>query len=71
MTSAAAQPDSWTLHAPAEARRAFRDRGNCDGGKAAGVLARSTGRGPRSVKHRFPFSGLLFRASGYKMTIVV
>jgi len=49
-----------TLHAPAEARRAFRDRGKSGGGEAAGVLARSTGRGPRSFKHRFLFSGLLF-----------
>jgi len=36
------------LHAPAEARRAFRDLAKSEGGKAAGVLARSTGRGPRS-----------------------
>ena len=71
MTSAAARPDSWTLYAPAEARRAFRDRGKSGGGEAAGVLAWSTGRGPRSLKHRFPFPGLLFRVSGYKTTIVV
>ncbi|PKK88236.1 MAG: hypothetical protein CVV64_19760 [Candidatus Wallbacteria bacterium HGW-Wallbacteria-1] len=64
MTSAAARPDSWTLHAPAEARRAFRDRRNCGGGKAAGVLRRSTGRGPRSIKQRFPFSRPAFPGFG-------
>ena len=37
------------LHAPAEARRAFRDLAKSGGSEAAGVLARSTGRGPRSI----------------------
>jgi len=51
------------LHAPAEARRAFRDLAKSGGGEAAGVLARSTGRGPRSLKRRFPFPGLLLLSS--------
>ena len=49
MTSAKIQQGSWALHAPAEARRAFRDLDKSGGGEAAGMLAGATGRGLRAV----------------------
>ncbi|MDX9815604.1 MAG: hypothetical protein RBT06_01540 [Smithellaceae bacterium] len=62
-----------TLHAPAEARRAVRDLAKNGGGEAAGVLARSTGRGPcANLRNRQPvsFSGLLFWASDDKKLVL-